>query len=74
MRSADHSQRKEMLARVVALSVECPFDRSNPDVCPLHEVRKMERKKREAWIGALSDEDLKYVLTYHEICLATKVF
>ncbi len=73
MHAMSHHPRKELLDKVMLLSVECPLNRCNLDICPLYEVRKMERKARKAWIYALSDEDLRYVLTYHEVCMATQV-
>ena len=51
----------------------CPFDKSNPCDCPLSRVRELNPKDRVQWFKALSEEDLAYLASYHQVCLAIKV-
>jgi len=65
--SAD--QREQMLSDVLRLGEACPHDGTNPDFCPLHEVRKFDRAGRIRWCNGLADADLEYLARYHQICL-----
>src|SRR5208282_38093 len=35
------SQIVDLRAKLLELSIACPYDQSNPTTCPLHEVRKI---------------------------------
>lgn len=61
--------REHLLSDIIHLTLACPHDNSNPPFCPLHEVRKMTREEIIKWIRMLSDEDLQYLATYHQVCL-----
>ena len=54
---------------VLDLSNNCPYDQCNPPFCPLHAVREMDRSERIEWIHTLSDTDLEYLTTYHQVCM-----
>jgi len=54
---------------VLKLSTGCPYDHCNPSFCPLHSVREMKLDDRINWIHELSDSDLEYLSTYHQVCL-----
>ena len=67
---ADRVRRKEELAcNILQLTLGCPHDQCNPSFCPLFEVRKLDLDERVQWVHRLTDEDLEYLSTYHEICL-----
>jgi len=57
---------------MVGLSVECPFDGTNPCTCPLHEIRKKSLKERYEWAQKLSESDALNILTFHQVCLKEK--
>ncbi len=61
--------RHELLALVSA----CPFHHANPEDCPLFTLRQMEPQLRSQWLEALSAADLSYLISYHQVCLATKL-
>ena len=65
-------QREQILSDILNLTVACPHDYSNPPFCPLHEVRKMSFNDRIKWVHMLSDEELEYINSYHQICLHLK--
>ena len=69
----DSQRRKaELRASLLSLTKACPVDECNPEDCPLFRVRKMKHMERLMWFGALSEDDLVYLNTYHHICLNTK--
>ena len=53
----------------MGLALACPHDDGNPEFCPLCDVRKLPVRQRIAWVKMLSDDDLEYLGTYHQICL-----
>ena len=62
--------REELLReQLVSLAVCCPHTRSNPSVCPLHEVRKLEPAAILDWLDGLSAEQRDYLMLYHQCCL-----
>jgi hypothetical protein len=63
------NHRNQFLSIVLKLTVACPHDNSNPPYCPLHEVRKLSVEERMKWAEALSDEEMQYLGTYHQVCL-----
>jgi hypothetical protein len=66
-------QRDQILLNLSELSKACPFHKSNPEDCPLFPLRKMKPAKRLRWLKALSEEDMSYLTTYHQICLRIKM-
>ncbi len=68
------ASRKDKLRRnLLVLGKACPFHVDNPEDCPLSELRKLPRKERLEWFKELSEDDLVYLATYHEVCLGVKV-
>lgn len=59
-------------ANVLKLSEACPFHVTNPEDCPLFELRNMKPAKRRQWVEALSESDLKYLASYHRVCIKIK--
>jgi hypothetical protein len=59
-------------ANVLKLSEACPFHVTNPEDCPLFELRKLKPAKRLQWVNALSESDLAYLATYHRVCIKMK--
>lgn len=66
------AQRKQLAARVRALTVACPFAQDNPPDCPLCNIRKLPLKARIAWVSSLSPEVMEGLLEYHARCLDAK--
>jgi hypothetical protein len=64
--------RHYLLEKVFGLAVACPFDQGNPQPCPLHELRKKSLKERYEWLRALSEEEVRNILSFHQKCLAEK--
>ena len=62
-------QRERHLADIQHLTVACPMTTCNTALCPLHDVRKLAPQKRVEWVRALTDGDVEYFATYHQICL-----
>jgi len=62
-------RREDLALNILQLTLHCPHDQCNPSFCPLHDVRKLTPENRADWVRLLTDEDLKYIETYHEICL-----
>ena len=63
------SQREKLVSDVLHLSIACPHDYTNPPFCPLQKVREMTVEERIQWCRSLTAEDMKYIATYHQICL-----
>lgn len=63
------NRRDQLLAEIQHLAVTCPHGDCNPCICPLHGVRKLDTEERIAWVRSLSNGDLEYLTTYHQICL-----
>jgi len=47
----------------------CPVEECNPRDCPLSEVRKLKPAARLRWINDLSEADLRFLATYHHVCM-----
>jgi len=62
-------QREELASNILQLTTGCPYGFDNPDFCPLHGVSMLEPAERAKWVEMLTDEELEYLSTYHEICL-----
>ena len=62
-------QREQVVSEVEHLSVACPLDNCNTPNCPLHKVRSLLLEEKIKWVRGLSDEDIEYLTTYHQICL-----
>ena len=61
-----------MREQLVILAVECPYTKSNPSTCPLHEVRKLKPTAIIDWLDALSGEEKEFLTQYHQCCLMTR--
>ena len=61
--------REQILAQIQHLAATCPHANCDTPACPLFEVRKLATEERIKWVRCLSDEDLRYMATYHQICL-----
>jgi hypothetical protein len=72
MATTSHSRKDELRASLRSLVKFCPVDESNPQDCPLHLLRQMERPRRLEWINALNEDELVYLAAYHQYCLNTK--
>ena len=73
MKRLPTSRKDKLKANLLELGEACPFHRDNPEDCPLFELRKLPRTKRLEWFRELSEEDLVYLTTYHQVCLGVKV-
>ena len=58
--------------QLVILAVECPYMKSNPANCPLHEVRKLKPVAIIDWLDALSADETEFLTQYHQCCLMTR--
>lgn len=65
--------RHHLLEKVFGLAVACPFDQGNPCKCPLHELRKKSLRERYEWLRALSEEEVRDILIYHQKCMDDKL-
>ena len=63
------NEREQVLAQIQHLAVTGPDANCNTPDCPLYELRKLAAEERMEWVRSLSDEDLAYMATYHQICL-----
>lgn len=55
---------------IVTLLAGCPLGDTNPDHCPLYEVRKLPPQEALDWVAGLSTDDKAFLLQYHRCCLA----
>ena len=62
-------ERLDRLSNILGLTLACPYDDRNPEFCPLCDVRKLPVRQRITWVKMLSDDDVEYLATYHQICL-----
>ena len=51
------------------LATGCPHTKSNPDGCPLHDVRQLEPAAIIDWLDGLSLEEKDFLMLYHQCCL-----
>ena len=58
-------QREELF---LILSEDCPFDKYNPSICVLHQMRKRSQKERTAWFEKLSEEAIRKLQTSRQLC------
>ena len=65
-------RRSRLETQAIALSKHCPVDRSNPDSCPLCDLRLLGLRARRAWVHGLSLEELQYLVLYHAGCAGEK--
>ncbi|MBI2512365.1 MAG: hypothetical protein HYV96_10315 [Opitutae bacterium] len=54
---------------IVTLLAGCPVGDTNPDHCPLYEVRKLPPQEALDWVASLSTDDKAFLLQYHRCCL-----
>jgi hypothetical protein len=65
-------RRRRLETQANALSNHCPVDRSNPDTCPLCDLRRFGVRARRAWLHRLSLDELQYLVLYHAGCAGEK--
>jgi hypothetical protein len=51
----------------------CPFDPQGAEDCPLAALRQMEAADQARWLKALEEDDLEFLIAYHNVCIDTKV-
>jgi hypothetical protein len=73
MRSMPQREKNKLRDNLVELVKACPVDQSNPDDCPLYPLRRMRPTRRLHWFNTLTEDDLAYLASYHQICLTVKV-
>jgi len=61
--------RQRLRKAVDALTAECPLGPKNPAMCPLHPVRKRRPSTRTKWVDSLNDDELRFLVDYHGVCL-----
>jgi hypothetical protein len=66
-------RKAELITAVLSLMEFCPVEDCNPDDCPLYNVRKLKHPQRNKWLSALGEDDLAYLLAYHDVCLNLKM-
>jgi hypothetical protein len=71
-RVASAHRRVRMERQVMNLSKSCPVDRTNPDHCPLCDLRLLPARERKAWVQSLTLEELDYLMLYHHSCSTLK--
>ena len=64
--------RTDLLDTILPVALNCPFDHSNPTLCPLSVVRQLELPERLEWLNSLDDESLSYLAAYHCVCYRLK--
>lgn len=63
---------EQLREQLVMLAVACPYTKSNPITCPLHEVRRQEPAAILDWLDNLSREEKDFLILYHQCCLVAK--
>ena len=58
---------------LLSLTEACPVGERNPEDCPLCSVRKMKPSDRLNWFNALKEDDLAFLVSYHYVCMNTKM-
>ena len=67
--SASRSLRRSRLQSLAFdLTKRCPALGGNPGDCPLFGVRQLTPARRRRWLEGLTDEDLRYLSLYHQLC------
>jgi hypothetical protein len=70
---ADASKRRDQeTAHLIALTVCCPFDQSNPPECQLHDLRCKPMRERLDAIKRLTSAERAAIVETHKGCLARK--
>jgi hypothetical protein len=59
-------------AELLRVTDSCPVAKCTPDDCPLCSLARVPRPKRQRWLGALKEDELRYLDTYHRICTRLK--
>jgi hypothetical protein len=65
---------------VSGLLFNCPFDRGNPETCPIHDIREIlqNNKDEKSWrrihdfLQSLNEEQSRKLYRYHHLCLSNK--
>ena len=73
MRPMAKQARKELQERLFELTKACPVDQCNPEDCPLFSLRELKPSQRKQWFNALSEDDLVYLVSYHYVCVSTRL-
>lgn len=68
-----HGPKSELRANLLRLSEACPFDQTNPQDCPLFPLRQMRFGSRVQWVNALTEDDMGFLVAYHQVCLGIRV-
>ena len=68
-----HCLKDKLRAEVFSLAESCPIDECNPEDCPMYNFRKLKHPQRLHWLNALSQEELAYLIAYHDICLNARL-
>lgn len=63
----------ELRSYVWGLAMACPVGPSNPEGCPLHEIRKRSLAERHRWLIALGNDEMKRIVASHCACLDAKL-
>jgi len=67
-----HFQEK-LRAEVISLGQFCPIDECNPEDCPLYDFRRLKHPEQMLWLNGLSQDELAYLIAYHQIYLNTQI-
>lgn len=59
--------------RLLAIASACPLAEDDPIDCPLHELRRLNKAEVRRWLTGLTTDEQRYLLCYHECCLAVKL-
>ncbi len=64
------TNRSKLLDELLAgVAPGCPHTKSNPEECPLYNVRKMATAEIVAWLDGLQPPEKEYLILYHQCCL-----
>jgi hypothetical protein len=50
----------------------CPYEETNPQACPLRDIRDKNLRERVAWLDAVSDEAIQNIYTFCRLCWKAK--
>ncbi|MDO8542662.1 MAG: hypothetical protein Q7S40_19655 [Opitutaceae bacterium] len=70
--SSGPNRLKWLDAQLANLAGACPHTKTNPNSCPLHEVRKLSPAAIGKWLDALRLEEKEYLMLYHQCCLVIR--
>lgn len=64
---------RQLRENLVEILESYPVLGGNPEECPLLGARTTPSELRGRWVNTLSDDELRYLVAYHHVCLRTKV-